>query len=55
MSNDYRTRATMDHESNKLPYEKPKLLMLGDVTELTQAVGMSGKGDGGKGNDKTLP
>ncbi len=34
----------------KKPYSKPKLTDYGTVRELTQAVGRSGKSDGGRGS-----
>jgi hypothetical protein len=40
----------------KASYEKPKLLVFGDVKELTQAAGKTGAADGGKGSKtQTLP
>jgi hypothetical protein len=34
-------------ESGKKPYEAPKLLVYGDLTEMTRATGMVGMMDGG--------
>jgi len=39
-------RSAVRQVSHKLPYERPELLKFGHVDELTQAVGMSGEGDG---------
>ena len=41
--------------TRKLPYVPPKLVELGTIRELTQAVGGKGSKDGGMGagNDKT--
>jgi len=33
----------------KKPYSKPTLTVYGTVRELTQSVGRSGRGDGGRG------
>ena len=37
----------MNKQEDKRPYESPKLLRLGDVVELTQAVGAHAASDGG--------
>ena len=34
--------------AKKKPYQAPKLLIYGDLTQMTQAVGRSGQLDGGK-------
>jgi hypothetical protein len=34
-------------KSTKKPYQPPKLLVYGDLTEMTKALGKLGKADGG--------
>jgi len=36
----------------KKPYQSPKLLVYGDLTEMTKATGKSGKIDGGRNPNK---
>lgn len=38
---------TGTHDGAKTPYETPRLLRFGDVSELTKAVGGTGMNDGG--------
>ncbi len=35
-------------KSAKKPYQSPKLLVYGDLTQMTKATGNSGRPDGGK-------
>jgi hypothetical protein len=44
-------------EQMKKPYKSPRLEIYGDLREITQAVGKTGKTDGnpGKGASKTQP
>jgi hypothetical protein len=35
-------------KSAKKPYQSPKLLVYGDLTQMTKATGASGRPDGGK-------
>ena len=43
-------------ENSKKVYEKPALVVYGDIREITQAVGNTGNKDGGAGAaSKTLP
>lgn len=39
-------------QSAKKPYQSPKLLVYGDLTEMTKAVGRSAKIDGGHNPNK---
>lgn len=40
-------------EAAKKPYDTPRLLVYGDIREITQSNDMAGAPDGGMGNDKT--
>jgi hypothetical protein len=37
----------------KKEYQRPQLIVYGEIRDATQAVGMMGTDDGGKGMDKT--
>jgi hypothetical protein len=49
-------RSNDQRRDNRLPtkqsYEAPRLIEYGDIAAVTQAVGMTGNGDGGNGNMK---
>lgn len=45
--------ASESADPQKKIYHPPQLSVYGDIRELTQAVGLSGKNDGGGGKDKT--
>lgn len=47
---------TMNQKTEKKTYSTPKLVVYGDVREITQAVGNMGSADGGAGGtSKTSP
>lgn len=41
-----------ESETKKKPYQSPKLLVYGNVAQMTQANGKTGKPDGGSRPDK---
>lgn len=50
----YKKLAKDDRKSTKTPYRPPKLIVYGDVREITKNVGGTvGANDGGGGKDKT--
>jgi hypothetical protein len=56
MTIDVNTTKTNKTELPKKPYSTPKLLVYGDVREITKATGgTTGMNDGGGGPDKTSP
>jgi len=44
-------RLPSEENAKKKPYESPKLLVYGDLIQMTKAKGKGGKKDGGKSDD----
>ena len=51
--NDSSEQASSNKNQSKRVYHEPQLQVFGDLRGITQAVGMKGTGDGGKGFSKT--
>jgi hypothetical protein len=51
-----REASSVDRESQeKKSYQTPRVYSYGQVREITKALGLSGKNDGGSGKDKSQP
>jgi len=47
------TRNESDGPRARKAYASPRLVMYGNISQITRSVGMMGADDGGKGNNKT--
>jgi hypothetical protein len=47
------TRDVGESPWGRKPYASPQLVMYGNISQVTRSVGMTGQGDGGKGNNKS--